>query len=186
MWECAEGFSDELLGSYFPKMSRPYNNILSRSYLSPATFKTDEYEYIRNESPYMNGWHSIIYDYRARNLTQAKDRNMAFGGVARAFGAEHGFTYLAGAWAEFLPFDLMWHVEDEDIINELTMIEAGSTQTPSWSWLGQPKYEKRTLAFRYHLDIGEPIALFVTFERLGEPIDHVSDTRFYDFTSLRL
>jgi hypothetical protein len=32
---------------------------------------------------------------------------MALAGVAEAFQATHGLTYLAGAWAEFLPYDLL-------------------------------------------------------------------------------
>lgn len=193
MWECAEEFCDELLGS---SSHIGLREILGQSYLSPSMVKRNReaaYESRDDVLIHIDGWHRMVQDYWGRSLTRAKDRIMAFAGVARAFAAEHDVTYLAEAWAELLPYDLLWYAydssssaDDDRITKAPRLIEAGSAEAPSWSWLKQPRYENRFLSFGDSEDLGKRIALLVSFERSGEHTNHVSDTWFYDFSGLRI
>jgi hypothetical protein len=188
MWECAQGFRDELFGSFWPSA---YRDVLGKSYLSPSVVKRDmktAHDSGDGVLIHMDGWHRMVEDYWKRNLTQAKDRVMAFSGVARAYGAEYGLNYLAGAWAEFLPDDLVWHYSSDLDHKRIipTIIEAANTNVPSWSWLAQPRYKGRSLSFSDRKTLGRRIAHFVRWERPDRTKNHVSDVTFHDFTGLRI
>lgn len=104
MWECAETFSDELLGSWLPQKGRyvdqlQHYNKIGKFHLSVGTQGLDEH---------LGTWLELVNDYRSRTLLNASDRIIAFAGVAEAFQNIHGLTYLAGIWGESLPYGLAW------------------------------------------------------------------------------
>jgi hypothetical protein len=147
MWECPEVYSDELPGPILPARGDSLRKaqMLKYTTLSPAV---SGYESRAIDEVFV-AWWDLITNFRARELTHASDRVMAFAGVAEAFQAEHGLTYLAGAWAEFLPYDLLWHAwydfegrsDDMPYLSRpLICKELADNSMPSWSWFGLPVY----------------------------------------------
>jgi hypothetical protein len=128
MWECAETFSDELGGTWLPNneafhelMSshqRPIRKrLLSRGNcgsLRSAVRRRSSSPVDEPTHDYLSNWIELVHGYRSRHLTVSQDRPMAFAGVAQAFQAEHGLTYLAGLWAECLPSCLLWFTKHYD------------------------------------------------------------------------
>jgi hypothetical protein len=134
-------------------------------------------------------------NYRNRSLTHPGDRIMALAGVARAFQFERSWTYLAGAWRECLPYQLLWYAKsfgDRRTTTD-TAIEHGSRTAPSWSWFKQPRYSSDDLDYECHplghlaFEYEEPLLVELDyFQWPGQPKNHCPDTAFYDFTGLRI
>lgn len=55
-------------------------------------------------------WCSAVGDYSRRRLTRADDKLPAISGIASRFGANMGFQYVAGLWAEDMIQGLAWSV----------------------------------------------------------------------------
>lgn len=76
-------------------------------------------------------WTRIVGAYSARKLTVESDRLPAVSGLARHFSL--GRTYLAGLWADDLPWYLCWSVM-RDCVHSKTMYSG-----PTWSWASTPE-----------------------------------------------
>lgn len=161
MFQCSNGFYDELLGPIDgvvgEKVERSnLGGDLGKTKYFPASLK----EVARADSPsnlvvlsFMYDWMKIVNEYRSRRLRHGEDRIMAFAGIARAFSQMAGMTYLAGAWREFLPLCLLWHVGKKpktvvrahlDMPNGVyidyiaKVREHAVRSAPSWSWFSVP------------------------------------------------
>jgi hypothetical protein len=132
MWECATETIDEHLSRVSvraPSKWILYNMLQGRDCIAE--------------------WEKIINHYRSRQLTQARDRLIAFAGIARAAHEMTAMTYLAGLWSERLVESLLWSIDrdssksgcDEDTL------EAVVNTVPSWSWFSVPIDFQSTFAF---------------------------------------
>jgi hypothetical protein len=72
-------------------------------------------------------WRSICTRYSHRDLTYSRDRLPALAGIAARFYARLGSAYVAGLWADELPFNLGWHRRGM----ESPFVDNG---VPTWSW----------------------------------------------------
>jgi hypothetical protein len=89
---------------------------------------------------YPNGWHDLIEDYSARDLTEVLDKLPALSGLAERHESRHlelmkrghlGFEetqYLAGIWSDKIPAHLMWQSRSP------TATRYSSYIAPTWSW----------------------------------------------------
>jgi len=77
-------------------------------------------------------WSQIIEEYSTRELKFSEDRLPALSGLANKFGAETGYTYIAGGWKETLLYDLVWQRDLGPILESSTWL------APSWSWASSP------------------------------------------------
>ncbi|KAI4630134.1 hypothetical protein J4E80_001067 [Alternaria sp. BMP 0032] len=127
MWQCSEGFWDELLGPiaeppvtdpttttlqvslhgkdrgksrYFPNTIKEINKLAKTNSLSSPAILSFALDY-----------QNLVNEYRSRRLSFSKDRIVAFAGVARAFSNLGQLTYLAGLWKEILPITMLWYVD---------------------------------------------------------------------------
>ena len=203
MWECTETFCDELLGIWVPNMI-----IKLRSYREKTLrqrFLSGSHRPSSSSSPisaYLEPWQDLIHDYRSRELTNPSDRNIAFAGVAEAFQREHRLTYLAGSWAESLPFDILWYTRHNrfwiDIkmnartsYTEAPIQESVAAIVPSWSWFSQP-------IFWPGIDVSYGVSAVPSKEYLvcmaklrhfhwpGRILNQIPPTSFHDFAGLSI
>jgi hypothetical protein len=124
MFQCSRHFYDELLGPIASgppevhdtteKRGRDYG----KTRYFPASLRdnvSDVSEDALMSSPRALGfaidWQALFDEYRTRELRFAKDRVVAFAGVARAFANLCSLTYLAGCWAEYFPLTMLWYVD---------------------------------------------------------------------------
>ena len=209
-WECVETFCDELTGE-LAVQSRGHSDSLSNKVLLSKeriwepneTSSTDStLSQIENDGiPYetLSNWAALVNRYRRRDLTQASDRIMAFAGIAQAFQAEHGLTYLAGMWKEHLPRSLMWHIYDPanrpgiiSSIPESPVLES----VPTWSFFASPVYSSRldrSIELRHNWDDWDYYfeqnlfsATFLHFTWSNNPVNRNPPTAYYDFAGLRI
>lgn len=177
MWHCSEHFYDEILGPiserhkttnvnpkrgkdmgksrYFPHSIREITTATSLSVPGLLSFMKD--------------WQDLVNEYRERRLTFAKDRVIAFAGIARAFQTIGKLTYLAGAWREILPLCLLWCIDkkSEAVVREQNKIPQGEMpagiwagqieehvvqSAPSWSWFSVPIYKVYQPRFLFDVD----------------------------------
>lgn len=166
MWHCSETFYDELLGPlrtmpkdlgiklmispscgltksrYFPKTISGVSSVDEKISLSSRTVVQ-----------FMNDWAFLAIEYRNRALSHARDRIVAFAGVARAFHHLGSVTYLAGLWKEILPFCLLWHVneslEDSSGGYTIKVRENVEIDVPTWSWFNIPIYDHHEVFFLF-------------------------------------
>lgn len=175
MWQCSEFFYDELLG---PIADAPLNSTGKRGrdmrksrYFPPSLadgFGEDGCMSSLEKLEFMIDWQAVINEYRVRNLTKAKDRIIAFAGVARAFANLGNLAYLAGTWAELFPLCLAWYVDRKA---EATVRRSGTTvlrggtveypitvheevihPAPSWSQFSVPIYTHHQTYFALNDD----------------------------------
>lgn len=76
-------------------------------------------------------WTRIVSAYSARKLTVEIDRLPAISGLARHFS--HRRTYLAGLWADDLPWYLCWSVGRAPVYSR------SMYSGPTWSWASTPE-----------------------------------------------
>lgn len=74
-------------------------------------------------------WTKMVAWYSTLNLTFAKDRLPALGGVARRYGESRGWTYMAGLWKQSWQRNLFWKRG-----NEKPKPRPHPLFAPSWSW----------------------------------------------------
>jgi hypothetical protein len=178
MWQCNAGFYDELLGP-IAAAPRELNNTtpkrgrdMGKSRYFPANlspgFGTDVVMSAPSSLSFMIDWQALLGEYRNRNLTKAKDRVVAFAGIACAFQNMGSLTYLAGAWAEFFPLCALWYVARKSqatVWFEGPAIRPGETVTypiaihekvvqkaPSWSQFSVPIYTHHQTFFVFNDD----------------------------------
>ncbi|KAF1847215.1 HET-domain-containing protein [Cucurbitaria berberidis CBS 394.84] len=171
MWQCSRGFYDELLGPVAEHVTTAEKAKLTKnmgkSRYFPRSIQTIAKASSLSEPSvldFMIDWQNLINEYQARRLTVAKDRVVAFAGIARAFQNLGQLTYLAGAWKEVFPLCLLWFVDKktthqvryEDSIPNGPMPDSAYTReiwepvvqpAPSWSWFSVPIYRYYKLFF---------------------------------------
>lgn len=207
MWECVERFCDELAGSWLTGLGSTRHDhdvtqkallCARRRYEGPEKPRDKDERYsmtIADETKYLEtfpNWDDIISEYRMRHLTRSSDRIMAFAGVAQAYSAEHGLTYLAGMWKEHLPCSLRWHftLESRDFWLGLPQ-ESPPQSVPSWSWFAAPIYftDPAQLShgqFEYTVLSHLFLASLVSFGWPNAPINSTPPTAYFDFVGLQI
>jgi len=121
MFQCSRHFYDELLGPIKEAAAvapdgTPYRGRAMgkwRYFPADLTKGWDKQVDMSSHSALqlMTDWQASVNEYRARNLTYAKDRIVAFAGIARAFANMGSLTYLAGCWAEYFSLTLLWYID---------------------------------------------------------------------------
>ncbi|KAE8442532.1 hypothetical protein EG329_003247 [Mollisiaceae sp. DMI_Dod_QoI] len=71
-------------------------------------------------------WRSVVEKFTSMNLSFASDRLVALAGIINVFHPFLGSNY-AGLWRVFLPFELLWHVEEKSSRPDFD-------RAPTWSW----------------------------------------------------
>jgi hypothetical protein len=175
MFHCSRHFYDELLGPvseaatvvadgsvyrgralgkwrYFPAdLTKGWDKQVDVSSLSALQFMTD--------------WTACVTEFRARELSFAKDRVVAFAGVVRAYANMGCLTYLAGCWAEYFSLTLMWcvdrkvqgppsyvQVKSRSVPPPAVVCEKVVHQAPSWSPFSVPIYLHHRTNFLFNED----------------------------------
>jgi hypothetical protein len=110
MWECSEVSRDEWLGivGIDHRGSLPKTRLYKE--LSVLRCPIRSIPDNLSGSHILGVWSSLIQEYRTRNLSEADDRIIAFADIARATQSITRLTYLAGLWAEYMSFCLLWRV----------------------------------------------------------------------------
>jgi hypothetical protein len=202
-WECVETFCDEL-GGGLEVQSKEHSKSLSNKTLLSAqricgpdgtspTLRQTEKDQMFDET--LNNWTELINS----------DRIMAFAGIAQAFQAEHGLTYLAGMWKEHLPRSLLWYICDRANTTETSSSIPKNPvldSMPTWSFFASPVYSsrlKRAIGLRHlwnncgnydHYDERNLYYLFsatlLHFRWSNKPVNHSPPTAYYDFAGLQI
>lgn len=81
-------------------------------------------------------WMNMVSGYCKMEFSRKEDRLIAFAGVAKAIADGRGWTYVAGTWREFWPFDLLWarYEPDPRPIDLHWREDIFQPVIPSWSW----------------------------------------------------
>jgi hypothetical protein len=178
MWQCNADFHDELLGPIAspvreisdvnPKRGRD----MGKSRYFPSSLGPGFGKNVVLSAPgslsFMLDWQALFDEYRNRNLTEAKDRVIAFAGIARAFANLGDLTYLAGCWRELFPLCVLWYVArkgeatvryegagvkpGERATYPICISEAVSQNAPSWSQFSVPVYTHHQTFFAFNDD----------------------------------
>jgi hypothetical protein len=198
MWECANIFCDELHGTWYPS-TRLRKGVAKLHLSSRGSWQqlVDKAEGPRqlpidNNAYYSRVWREMITDYSMRHLTVREDRIIALAGVARAFQIERGWTYLAGAWAEALAYQLLWSTEhSSDEVTTNLVLE--NTTVPSWSWLKRLDHRLARTRFQSYWELEDDMMVHQLwpskldyFQWPGQPQNCCPKTAYYDFTGLKI
>ncbi|KAH7067655.1 heterokaryon incompatibility protein-domain-containing protein [Paraphoma chrysanthemicola] len=121
MWQCSDGFYDELLGPVavapiqYDDTNPKRGSDMGKTRYFPESLGAFARREVGLSSvaslSFVGDWQALMNEYRSRRLTKAKDRIVAFAGIARAFTNLGASTYLAGCWERFLPLSLLWYVD---------------------------------------------------------------------------
>lgn len=76
-------------------------------------------------------WDDIVAEYSSRHVSKKTDWLVALAGLAESYRITTEKTYLAGIWAEDLPFSLLWQANHDTHADRR---ELANRTTPSWSW----------------------------------------------------
>ncbi|RYN97715.1 hypothetical protein AA0120_g2771 [Alternaria tenuissima] len=204
-WECVDIFCDELTGEVAGDY-RGHPDFLSNKALlcaqriyEPNGISPTLSEIEEDGVPYkiLQTWAALINRYRRRDLTQASDRIMAFAGIAQAFQAEHGLTYLAGSWKEHLPQSLLWFISDPansmgtfPSIRQEPVLETA----PTWSFFASSIYSNRLdrnkdLRIDWFPETPSGVLFSATllhFTWPNAPVDSSPPTAYFDFAGLQI
>jgi hypothetical protein len=180
MWQCSEGFYDEILGPIAeapsnyndtnPKRGRDMGKLryFPKCLHAIAELETDMSS--TTKLSFVIDWQALINEYRSRYLSFGKDRIVAFAGIARAFTNLGSLTYLAGCWAQLLPLSLLWHVdrkleatvrreiEGQKVLRggkvtfPIAIREEVTQYAPSWSQFSVPIYTHHQTYFMLNND----------------------------------
>ena len=131
LWECAEQYCDQSLGSIkAPEPSKTYSPLESDVIKNHIRLASNA-NMISTEVQLFKTWAGYISEYRQRALTVHSDRIVAFVGIAQAFTETHDLTYLAGHFWEHMPHTLMWFCHHDQ---NCEAFEDRLIGVPSWSW----------------------------------------------------
>jgi hypothetical protein len=215
MWECVEQFSDELAGTWMAQTAslekvqyfdegyitqkalvctRSIHRTLGLPRVSSQDQSKEEYFWT------FPHWQNLMDQYRGRNLTKPSDRIMAVSGVAQAYQAEHGLTYLAGMWKEHLPRPLLWYnrvprgywekMPRRFLTHRPKVRELPLKSVPTWSWFASPIYTDndtwRVPIFADSLGRQSYLATFVHFKWPNKDVNYTPPTAYYDFDGLQI
>jgi hypothetical protein len=167
MFQCSAVFFDELMGPIAEGVkARPSHgrHMCKARYFPEVVGKRPKGGYAALR--FVLDWMNVVSEYRARRLSYAADRVVAFAGIASAYGKLEGMTYLAGLWLECLPLCLMWRVEKkapallrsqypsvcrrgEDVVYTDAIEEPGVAAAPSWCWFSAPIYRSYAVSLLF-------------------------------------
>lgn len=206
MFQCSQGFYDELLGPIDGVVEEKVKikNLaveLGKSKYFPETLGVMAKAKAKSPSnlvvlSFMHTWLKIQNEYRARRLSHATDRIVAFAGLARAYSHMGSMTYLAGAWRECLPLSLLWHVGEKShsvarahnnipvgVLFDCTVeVQEHTAQpAPSFSWFSVHIYAFHEL--KLLLDDEDISALRKSV--LDSPFVHFNDIHWADAVSFQ-
>lgn len=105
-------------------------------------------------------WHIIAVEYTSYQLTRQTDKLPALSGLASAFNANTGYTYLAGIWKEDFREGLLWYVERSE--HRKGQYTEPAHCGPSWSWMSLDcpiTYATAKDGSRWRADSGKDIKL---------------------------
>jgi hypothetical protein len=205
MWECVEGFCDEIVGTWMVRTTRCYDQTirLSQKALLHTRSESDPTEVVEiatqvaierecfEDFPI---WERLIEEYRRRDLTRPNDRVIALSGVAQAFQAKHNLTYLAGMWKEHLPMSLLWHVlpmlkAGEEVLS-LPLRESPLDFVPTWSWFASSTYSRNDVIYITEKIPTRYRSLFLSrllhFRWPEQAVNYAPPTSHYDFVGLQI
>ena len=72
-------------------------------------------------------WTDTVERYSSMALTEASDRLVAIGGLAKVIQEQTGDGYIAGIWRQDLDLQLLWFAYDSKRVDEIY-------RAPTWSW----------------------------------------------------
>lgn len=173
MFQCTRYFYDELLGPISPAprvardgtINRPMS--LAKTQYFPDSLQQNWEKELRMSSfsslQFTMDWQGVLNEYRGRKLTQAKDRVVAFSGIARAYANVGALTYVAGCWAEYFSLTLLWYVGKKRVMGSLKEVEYWEEvrpgvredvvcDAPSWSQFSVPVYTEYQTGFVFDED----------------------------------
>ena len=88
--------------------------------------------YARDDSRWYEAWGDVVQFYSACDLTDRKDKLVAFAGVAKTLAGlmrtQEG--YFAGMFRRSLPHGLLWHRNS----GQSSFVRSPEYREPSWSW----------------------------------------------------
>ena len=79
-------------------------------------------------------WGNIVGEYSKRNLTVAKDKLVAFSGLAKLMQGFIQDQYVAGLWRSGMTMGLLWVVKHSSREGKPYPSRTFDSMAPSWSW----------------------------------------------------
>ena len=173
MWQCGHHFYDELLGPVAAKSRNiPGGREMGKERYFPDGLRDAELDLDLSTPETLRfalEWMNMVNEYRARALSFATDRAVAFAGIASSYQRLYGLTYLAGCWFELLPLSLLWFIEKKppalirgqylaivprgvEPVYSLDVEEEGVRDSPSWSWFSAPIWKFWRVSCVYNTD----------------------------------
>lgn len=143
-WECRMGIASEI-----SSMTKHAKNMRLAAHCSRSS----------GISKIAHAWNQMVFYYSRGNLTYAKDKLVAFSGMARVMQNTLKDRYVAGLWEEHFIYHLLWTVSPEDnLAHEKTRCHRpreyvaptwswASVNGPIWSWTG---WDERLSKDLYH------------------------------------
>ncbi|KAF4949625.1 hypothetical protein FSARC_13418 [Fusarium sarcochroum] len=129
-WECHDCRISE---------SEPYGTYISAGPRQDLYLRTNQPDWLARTS-----WPETIETYTNCELTYEEDRLTAISGLARCFGRVFRGEYLAGIWADFWIYDLLWDPASAHEENNIRRFRRSVNTSdkppniPSWSWAAFP------------------------------------------------
>lgn len=77
-------------------------------------------------------WYDMVKDYTRREFTKCDDKLPALSGLAANFSRRTGDSYVAGLWANHMPYGLLWSAAHNPTAKNLSSPK--EYRAPTWSW----------------------------------------------------
>ena len=137
LWECRELDACETYPDGLPK---PLRNALSGFKLDPELltpleyWRQDDNTESHPDEVHRRTWRSIVDKYSVTSLTKEEDKLVAISGIAKRMQGLLDDEYLAGLWRKDLPCQLLWWVDNSELVTDLHVARPRPYRAPSWSW----------------------------------------------------
>lgn len=140
-WRCSQiafKLQDEIHGTQNFSLSTSWNYLLDLDVLKLSAYRRKAGQ---------NEWTRLLNAYNSAKLTYETDRIHAFQGIVSTVQRETGLTMVAGVCEQFLPYSLLWRVEDTKRLNyeDTPLLTYDSWRnsrigSPSWSCAFRHRY----------------------------------------------
>jgi hypothetical protein len=152
-WECGVLKSCEAHPSVcIPSLEDMMAPIVSDMFRNLPEAITNPYNFHRLKLNPLSYWWVLVDLYTKGALTKPGDKLVAIAGIAKAFSHQYNLgDYLAGLWREEMPYNLLWHVADSEVVKGKPVgitIRQQTYRAPSWSWASVDGCIKYTLFSR--------------------------------------
>ena len=141
LWECRELDACETYPDGLPKPLRDFRSgfKIDPEVLKPLEYwRQDDNTESHPDSVHLGTWDSIVRKYSVTSLTKGEDKLVAISGIAKRMQGLLDDEYLAGLWRKDLPGQLLWWVDNGDLVpespTELPPARPRPYRAPSWSW----------------------------------------------------